>query len=266
MVPAGAAATTTQETAPATAKAGSADLPSKPADASTDPLPDEGRTPVETVVTLADANATYRDGAVSLRAEIVADSASHAPVNEGFVIFTVTKGSDLIGKALSASVSQGVATASFALEEIPAGTYVIHAVYEAPSSATFASSSMASTRVLTVAKAGTTLTVASSSNPSIQGSDVTFTAVIMAAGAASVKGTVQFFREGEPGAIGSAPIAVVGGTNVAIFTTSRLPRGAHTITAVFEGDDNFGGSTARLPVTQTVSSAKSGSKQNRSTP
>jgi hypothetical protein len=266
MVTAGAAATTTQETAPATTKAGFADSPSKPTDTSTDLLPDEGRTLVDTVVTLADANATYRDGAVTLRAEIAADHASHSPVNEGFVIFTVTKGSDLIGKAVSGSVSQGVATASFALEEIPTGTYAIHAVYEAPSSAMFASSRVASTRVLTVAKAGTTLTVASSSNPSIQGSDVTFTAVITAPGAGSVKGTVHFFREGEPGAIGSAPIAVVGGTNVATFTTSRLPRGGHTITAVFEGDDNLGGSTARLPVTQTVSSAKSASKQNRSTP
>jgi hypothetical protein len=64
---------------------------------------------------------------------------------------------------------------------------------------------------------------------------------------------VRFFSDGETGAIGTAPIAVVDGHNVASVTISRLPVGVNTVTAVYAGDDNFGGSTAGSPVAQIVS-------------
>jgi len=91
-------------------------------------------------------------------------------------------------------------------------------------------------------KIPTSITIASSKNPSAQGESVTFTAAVSATGAAPV-GTVTF-KTGNK-VVGDVPVA--GG--VAAITLSDLPVGSTKITATFHGT-GFGVRSASL--TQTV--------------
>jgi hypothetical protein len=95
-----------------------------------------------------------------------------------------------------------------------------------------------------VSKATTTTTLASSQNPSTVGQSVTFTAKVTPQFASAVTGSVSFF-DGTT-ALKTAPLS--GG--VVKFTTSTLTTGSHTITATYNGNTNFDGSSASL--TQTV--------------
>ena len=92
---------------------------------------------------------------------------------------------------------------------------------------------------LTVNQASTSTTVASSSNPSVFGQSVTFTATV-SSGAGTPTGTVTFLDGGSP--IGTGTLS--GG--VATFTTSALAVGSHVITTSYGGDANFTGSTGSL--------------------
>jgi PhoPQ-activated pathogenicity-related protein len=93
----------------------------------------------------------------------------------------------------------------------------------------------------TVARAATTVAVASSANPSIHKQSVTFTAVVTAQppGGGTPGGMVTFLDNER--VLGTAPL---NGSGVATFTTSRLAPGSHTITASYGGDINFTGSTS----------------------
>ena len=105
----------------------------------------------------------------------------------------------------------------------------------------------------TVTLANTTTTVASSTNPSVFGQSVTFTATVSAvppAGGART-GTVQFSVDGSP--FGS-PVTLSGSN--ATLTTTLLAVGDHTVTAAYSGDANFNGSDSTAsPLTQTVNRA-----------
>ncbi len=91
----------------------------------------------------------------------------------------------------------------------------------------------------------TTTSLSSSQNPSNSGQTVTFTAVVTSSSGAPPDGEPVIFEDG--GAkIGTGNLS--GGT--ATFTTSGLVVGAHTITATYGGDTNFGSSSASL--VQTV--------------
>ncbi len=86
---------------------------------------------------------------------------------------------------------------------------------------------------LMVNPAGVSLSLSSSRGKSTQGRSVTFTATFAGTGAT---GTVTFL-DGE---------TVLGDTTptdgTATYTTSKLPVGSHSITAVYSGDANFAGS------------------------
>jgi LPXTG-site transpeptidase (sortase) family protein len=84
----------------------------------------------------------------------------------------------------------------------------------------------------------TTITVATSGSPSGFGSTVTFTATVTEPGAGTPTGAVEFFD----GGISLGTGTLVGGQ--AIFSTTSLAVGSHTITATYLGDVNFGGSTS----------------------
>jgi hypothetical protein len=95
--------------------------------------------------------------------------------------------------------------------------------------------------------------VASSSNPSLVGQQVTFTAVVTAAGySGTPTGTVTFTIDGA--AQTPVPLSVIGGANEAQFTTSALTAGQHSVTATYSGDAHVSGSSASLP-SQTVNAA-----------
>jgi putative nucleotidyltransferase with HDIG domain len=88
---------------------------------------------------------------------------------------------------------------------------------------------------LTVNKTTTVATVSSSASTSTHGDSVTFTAIVTGTGAT---GTVTF-KDGET-TLGSSTLS----NGTASYTTSMLSVGSHFITAVYDGDANFAGSTS----------------------
>jgi hypothetical protein len=155
----------------------------------------------------------------------------------GTVIFM--DGASTLGtSALNAS---GVATLS--TSSLAVGIHSITALYSGDGSH---SSSASAPLSQTVNKAGTTITLTSSSNPSKSGNPVTFTAGVSAS---SATGSVQFF-DGST-SLGTMPLS----SGMASLTTSTLGGGKHSITAVYSGDGNFAGSTSTV-FSQTVTGKK----------
>ena len=140
------------------------------------------------------------------------------------------------------SLSGGVATLTTAA--LTAGTHSITASYGGNSNY-LGSTSSAVTQ--TVNRAGTATALTSSLDPSGFGQQVTFTATVTPTSGPT--GTVQFFDGGV--ALGAA-VTLSNGT--ASLTTSTLAVGTHFITATYNGNSNFLGSTSSS-LTQTVSPA-----------
>ena len=109
----------------------------------------------------------------------------------------------------------------------------------------------------------TTTVLKSAPNPSTYGQAVTFTAVVGSSTGAPPDGETVSFLRGKT-ALG---IGVLSGGS-ATFTTSTLAGGTDTLTAVYAGDSNFGGSTstavkqAVTPATTTTSLAASQNPSN----
>ena len=103
---------------------------------------------------------------------------------------------------------------------------------------------------LEITPAATVTALASSQNPSIFGSNVTFTAVLapVSPATATPVGNVQFFANNV--ALGS-PVAPTGDT--ATFSTASLPSGTNLVTAVYLGSSNF--QLSSNSVSQVVSPA-----------
>ena len=97
-----------------------------------------------------------------------------------------------------------------------------------------------------VGQASTSVSLGTSGTPSNYGSAVTFTASVSPSAAT---GTIQF-KDGASN-LGS-PVTLSGDS--AVYTTSTLTVGSHTITAVYNGDTNYAGSTS-AGTTQTVNKA-----------
>jgi ankyrin repeat protein len=97
------------------------------------------------------------------------------------------------------------------------------------------------------AKGATSTALTSSTNPSVVGQSLTFTATVSSA-TGTPTGMVSFMEGGNQ--IGSGTVS--GGT--AIFITSALTATSHSITAVYSGDSNFAASTSPAFV-QTVNTA-----------
>src|SRR5207245_1949837 len=111
-----------------------------------------------------------------------------------------------------------------------------------------------SSAVLTqhVGRALTTTSLVAGPSPSAPGQAVTLTATVVpvAPGAGVPSGTVTF-SDGAT-VLGTAPLAQAGsGPDQAAFTTSALAPGSHSLTAAYQGDARFAGSTSPA-VTQVV--------------
>jgi hypothetical protein len=92
--------------------------------------------------------------------------------------------------------------------------------------------------------------LSSSANPSTAGQQVTFTAVVTAAGyTGTPTGTVTFSIDGQKQP--PVQLSVVGGVDEAQFTTSTLTVGQHSVSAAYSGDSHVSSSSGSLP-TQTV--------------
>ena len=93
--------------------------------------------------------------------------------------------------------------------------------------------------------------VSSSSNPSMIGQQVTFTAAVTATGyLGTPTGTVTFRIDGQ--AQSPVPLSVVGGADQAQFVTSTLTRGQHSVVASYSGDASFGSSAVSTTLFQSV--------------
>jgi Big-like domain-containing protein/Kelch motif protein len=94
-------------------------------------------------------------------------------------------------------------------------------------------------------KSSSSVTLASSSNPSTYGSSVTFTATVTPSAAT---GTVTF-KDGST-TLGTGTLS----SGKTTFSTSTLAAGSHSITAAYGGDSNYNSSTSSV-LTQTVNKA-----------
>jgi len=102
---------------------------------------------------------------------------------------------------------------------------------------------------LTGALVATTTTLSSSVNPSVSGKRVLFSATVSPQSGAGVPtGNITFYD----GAAALATVTLTSGS--ASYTTSKLPLGTSTITAVYGGSSNNSGSTS-APVNQVVTAA-----------
>jgi hypothetical protein len=88
----------------------------------------------------------------------------------------------------------------------------------------------------------TTTTVASSQNPSVYGQPITLTATVTNAGPQAYTPTGLVTFEDGPTVLGTGTLDATGHASL---TTFSLGTGDHAITAVYQGDPHFGGSTSR---------------------
>jgi hypothetical protein len=102
-------------------------------------------------------------------------------------------------------------------------------------------------------RAATTVQLSSGVNPSVSGQSVTFTAsiAVVAPGTGSPTGTVTFQDNGT--AIGTCSAQAVS-SSAASCTIASLSHGTHPITAVYNGDASFTGSTSNT-VSEVVNAA-----------
>jgi hypothetical protein len=91
----------------------------------------------------------------------------------------------------------------------------------------------------------TTTSIISSANPSKSGSKVTFTATVISTSGMPT-GTVLFFDGTRK--IGSGILS----GNISTFATLSLTNGLHNITAVYNGDINYKGSTSTVLVQRVI--------------
>ena len=132
--------------------------------------------------------------------------------------------------------------ASFNTAELALGSHSITAVYGGDGNFNPSTSAVLKQ---TITKAGTTVSVVSSKNPSIRNTVVTFTATVKSTTTGTPTGTVTFKDGGAT--LGTGTLSA----REAKYTTSTLAVGSHSITAVYGGDGNFNPSTSPV-LTQKV--------------
>jgi hypothetical protein len=137
----------------------------------------------------------------------------------------------------SANLTSGVAALS--VSNFAVGNHSITAVYNGSPSL---SGSTSTAVVLTVNRPASSITLNVSPNPATQGQPVTLTAFVSPAAAT---GPVTFQDNGQN--LGSSQLT----NGVASIVLTTLAQGAHSLTAVYSGDNNYQGSTS-TPVSELV--------------
>ena len=135
-------------------------------------------------------------------------------------------------------------TATFGLGGLTAGKHSLIAVYGGDSNSQGSSSTALTVTVSTI---GTSTTVSTSNNNAPHFAPLTFTAVVTSAGTEAPSGTVTFLDGGTP--IGTATLN--NGVATLSLKPGMLPAGVHSITAMYQGDGKFGGSTSQ-PAKQII--------------
>ncbi len=200
-----------------------------------------------TTIVSSDDPAPSLNAPITYHATIAAVSPATGVPGSGTVSFNVN-GSPISGCDVQ-PVTGGAAQC--ATRANPAGSPMITAVYTGNGDFNGSTSPGLSQSVAT----GTSTTaVASNHLTTAYGEDVTFTASLGAVAPASTTpdgGTVSFNLAGTP-ITGCGTRSVSAG--IATCTTTVVPAGMQSITAVYSGDSSYGGSTSP-PITQTVTKA-----------
>ena len=176
--------------------------------------------------TLAQPGAVVFGEATSFNATVAAANGTSTPT--GTVQFTVN-GSDF---GAPVPVSGGAASLG-GIDSLAAGSHTVGAVYSGD--ANFAGSN-AATKQQVVDKAPTSTVLTSTGSPTVSGETVTFTATvdIVAPGAGTLSGGVQFNVDGVPFGT-SVPLT----GNTAELAISNLSAGNHQVSATYNGTTNF---------------------------
>jgi hypothetical protein len=185
------------------------------------------------VVSKATPTVTVTTSGPSNQGDTVTITTTLPPGTTGTV--TVTSGGNTIGTA-----TINPSTATVTTSTLPIGSNPITSSYSGDSN----NNPATGTTTQTVNKTAPTVTVASSLNPSTYGQSVTFTATLSNN---TATGTITF-SDGTT-VLGTASVS--GGS--AAISSSALNAGAHTITAAYSGDTNWGAATGT--VSQTVNKA-----------
>jgi hypothetical protein len=159
--------------------------------------------------------------------------------------------------AIGTGAVNGSGTASIGISTLSTGNHSITATYNGD--ANFLSSGLSGALAVTIGQETSSVSVSASTNPAVYGQGVTYTATVTA----GATGTVNFFDNGAP--LNGAPISLNG--NQAQFAPA-LPRavGTHPITAVYNGDANFAGSTGALTFAVNRAATNAGTPALSGTP
>jgi Bacterial Ig-like domain (group 3)/Autotransporter beta-domain/IPT/TIG domain len=179
----------------------------------------------------------------------ITDTTNGAAIPTGTVTFTIDA-----SPAGAVSVN-GSGQATFTTSTLSVGSHIIEADY-ASNSPTFLDSLGLLGGGQNVNQSSTTTNVVSLANPSVAGQTVTFSATVPAnsPGAGNPTGSVNFSIDG--GAPTTVPLQNNGGPVLtAQLTTSSLGIGTHSISATYNGDLNFTGSSGSLAGGQVVNAA-----------
>jgi hypothetical protein len=198
------------------------------------------------VVNKANVGVSLASSGNSVFGQAVTFTATITPVAPGAGTPTGTVIFSIDGTAQpAATVSGGLATLT--VSTLAPGAHTITAAYSGDSSF---NAGNATPLAQTVSLATATATLTSSSNPSVFGQSVTFTATVVAGGQSTgtPTGTVIFSVDGVP----QPAVTLSGGT--ATLTLSNLSTSQHTITVTYNGDANFN-SASSTPLSQTVNHA-----------
>jgi hypothetical protein len=198
-----------------------------------------GTTGAATVTVVSSANPSIYGQSVTFTATVGGSGATPT----GTVTFTSVSGGVTTTLGTNIPLVSGVATV--ASSSLPIGSSTITATFTSGDSNYSNATGMLNQTVQAVA---TTDTLASSNTFPAFGSPVTFTFTIPLVGGISPTGAVSFYNGTTM--LGSGAVSSAGS---ATLTTSALPGGMDTVTAVYPGDTNYAAST--LTVVETVSSA-----------
>ncbi len=196
-----------------------------------------------TTTAATSATTTYSGASQSVSLSAGVTSAA-GTVNEGSVTFTILSGGNPIGSAVSATVSSGSATASYALPAgTSGGTYTIQAVYNG--TADYGSSTDTSQSLTINAAATTSATASASATFSPVEQNVSLSTTVTSTAGTVNEGTETFTILVGSTVIGS-PVTVnvvAGAAGASYGIPGGTAPGTYTIQAVYSGTINFLGYT-----------------------
>ena len=168
----------------------------------------------------------------------------------GTVTFKAHTGGAVLGTGTLAVVN-GQDVATFTTSSLILGAHLVDVVYSGDTNFTTSSGTSLS---VTINPAATTTALTSSANPAAWGQSIVLTATVatVSPGSGAATGTVTF-KDGTT-TLGTGTLSVVGGKDIATFTTGKLAVASHPLTAVYAGSSDYTTSTSNT-LTETINQA-----------